>query len=103
MIWTSYTDTSVTVTLYSTQYAYGQQTGQTTGRSGNCTRVTTTRTTYRRPHRTDRSGRHRHRARCSGLATAYARFARPSGPASLGLPARLVARLRRSPGPTLGP
>ena len=33
LIWTSYTDTSVTVTLYSTQYAYGQQTGQTDRRS----------------------------------------------------------------------
>ena len=44
MVWTSYTDTSVTVTLYSTQYAYGQQTGQTTGRSGSCTTVNTTRT-----------------------------------------------------------
>ncbi len=41
---TSYTDTSVTVTLWSTQYAYGQQTGQTTGRSGNCTTVSTQRT-----------------------------------------------------------
>ena len=29
MIWTSYTDTCVTVTLYSTQNVYGQQTGQT--------------------------------------------------------------------------
>ena len=45
MVWTSYTDTSITVTLYSTQYAFGQQTGQTEGRSGSsCTTVTTTRT-----------------------------------------------------------
>jgi vancomycin resistance protein YoaR len=46
MVWTSYTDTSITVTLYSTQYAYGEQTGQTTGRSGNCTTVTTQRTIH---------------------------------------------------------
>jgi vancomycin resistance protein YoaR len=45
LIWTSHTDTSVTVTLYSTQHASGQQTGQTEERSGAaCTRVTTTRT-----------------------------------------------------------
>lgn len=43
MIWTSYTDTSITVTLYSTQYAYGEQVGQSEGRSGNCDTVTTTR------------------------------------------------------------
>jgi vancomycin resistance protein YoaR len=41
---TSYTDTSITVTLWSTQHAYGQQTGQSTGRSGNCTTVSTQRT-----------------------------------------------------------
>ena len=45
LIQTSYTDTSVTVTLWSTQYAYGEQTGQTTGKSGSCTTVRTTRTT----------------------------------------------------------
>jgi vancomycin resistance protein YoaR len=44
LIWTSYTDTSVTVTLYSTQHAYGQQTGQSESRSGGCTSVTTERT-----------------------------------------------------------
>jgi vancomycin resistance protein YoaR len=44
MIWTSYTDTSLTVTLYSTPYARGEQTGITEGRSGNCAVVTTTRT-----------------------------------------------------------
>jgi hypothetical protein len=32
------------VTLNSTQHAFGEQTGQTTGRSGNCTTVTTERT-----------------------------------------------------------
>ena len=47
MVWTSYTDTSVTVTLWSTQHAWGEQTGQSTGRSGNCTTVTTTRTIHR--------------------------------------------------------
>jgi vancomycin resistance protein YoaR len=44
MVWTSYTDTSITITLYSTQFAYGEQTGQTTGRSGKCTTVSTQRT-----------------------------------------------------------
>ena len=46
LVWTSYTDTSLTVTLYSTQHAYGEQTGQTEGRSGNCTTVSTTRTIH---------------------------------------------------------
>jgi vancomycin resistance protein YoaR len=51
MIWTSYTGTSLTVTLYSTQNVYGQQTGQTDSKQGNCTRVTTTRTrTYNDGH-----------------------------------------------------
>jgi vancomycin resistance protein YoaR len=46
LIWTSYTDTSVTVTLWSTQHAWAEQTGQRTGRSGNCTTVTTERTIH---------------------------------------------------------
>jgi vancomycin resistance protein YoaR len=46
LIWTSYTGTSVTVTLYSTQYAYGEQTGQTKRPVGACTGVTTQRTTH---------------------------------------------------------
>ena len=51
MIWTSYTETSLTVTLYSTQWVYGQQTGQTDSKQGSCTRVTTTRTrTYSDGH-----------------------------------------------------
>lgn len=44
LVWTSSTETSVTVTLYSTQHAVGRQTGQTTGRSGNCQTVSTQRT-----------------------------------------------------------
>jgi vancomycin resistance protein YoaR len=44
LIWPTYTDTSVTVHLYSTRYATGAQTGQTTSPNGNCTNVTTTRT-----------------------------------------------------------
>ena len=44
MIWTSYTDTSLTITLYSTPYARGEQTGITEAQSGNCKVVTTTRT-----------------------------------------------------------
>jgi vancomycin resistance protein YoaR len=51
MIWTSYTGTSLTITLYSTQWVYGQQTAQSDSRQGNCTRVTTTRTrTYTDGH-----------------------------------------------------
>ena len=34
MIWTSYTETSLTITLYSTQWVYGQQTGQTDSAAG---------------------------------------------------------------------
>lgn len=46
IVGTSRTADSVTVTLYSTQYAYGQQTGSTEERSGNCTIVTTQRTVH---------------------------------------------------------
>ncbi len=44
LIWPSYTGTTITVTLYSTKYAEGQQTGQTEGPRGPCTRVVTERT-----------------------------------------------------------
>ncbi|HEX4979459.1 MAG TPA: VanW family protein [Acidimicrobiales bacterium] len=44
LIWPTYTSTSITVTLYSTRYVEGSQTGQTETRSGNCTRVVTERT-----------------------------------------------------------
>ncbi|MEJ7584438.1 MAG: VanW family protein [Acidimicrobiales bacterium] len=44
LIWTSYTETSVTVTLYSTQHTFGEQTAQSEAPNGNCTVVTTTRT-----------------------------------------------------------
>jgi hypothetical protein len=44
LIWTSYTDTSVTVTFYSTRYVTGEQTGQTTEPKGPCTRYITERT-----------------------------------------------------------
>jgi vancomycin resistance protein YoaR len=40
---TSYTDTSVTVTLWSSPYATGEQVGISESSSGNCTNVTTTR------------------------------------------------------------
>lgn len=46
LVWTSYTNTSVTVTLYSTQWATAEQTGSSESRSGNCTVVTTTRTIH---------------------------------------------------------
>jgi vancomycin resistance protein YoaR len=44
LIWTSYTASSLTVTLYSTPFAIGEQTGIREGSSGNCRVVTTTRT-----------------------------------------------------------
>ena len=44
MIWTSYTDTSLTVTLYSTPHATGEQTGISEEMEGQCRIVTTTRT-----------------------------------------------------------
>lgn len=44
LIWTSYTDTSLTVTIYSSPHATAEQTGITESQSGNCTVVTTTRT-----------------------------------------------------------
>lgn len=44
LVWTSYTDTSLTVTLYSTTWAPGEQTNQTQEPKGPCTRVTTERT-----------------------------------------------------------
>jgi hypothetical protein len=44
LIWPTYTDTSITVHLYSTRYATGAQTNQTTSQRGSCTDVTTTRT-----------------------------------------------------------
>lgn len=46
LIWTSSTDTSITVQFWSTQYAWGEQTGQSTSRSGSCTNVTTQRTIH---------------------------------------------------------
>lgn len=44
LIWTSYTASSLTVTLYSTPFVAGEQTGIDESRSGNCRVVTTTRT-----------------------------------------------------------
>jgi vancomycin resistance protein YoaR len=44
MIWTSYTDTSLTVTMYSSPYATAAQTGISESMSGACRVVTTTRT-----------------------------------------------------------
>ncbi|HLT69803.1 MAG TPA: VanW family protein, partial [Acidimicrobiales bacterium] len=44
LIWTSYTDSSITVTLYSTPYARAEQTGINESMSGACRVVTTTRT-----------------------------------------------------------
>ena len=44
LIWPTYTGSSITVTLYSTRYATGEQTGQSTSPAGACRRVTTERT-----------------------------------------------------------
>jgi vancomycin resistance protein YoaR len=44
LMWPTYTETSITVHLYSTRFATGAQTGQSTGTNGSCTTVTTTRT-----------------------------------------------------------
>lgn len=44
LVWTSYTDTSITVSLYSTKTVSGDQTGQTTSPRGECTSVVTERT-----------------------------------------------------------
>jgi len=45
LLWPSTTDTSITVRLFSTQWVFGEQTGQTQGREGaSCTRVNTERT-----------------------------------------------------------
>ncbi len=46
LIWTSYTNTSVTVTLYSTHYVDAQQTGQNEQPAGACKRVNTERTRH---------------------------------------------------------
>lgn len=51
LIWPTYTDTSVTVHLYSTRFATGAQTAQSTSYRGSCIDVTTTRTrTYTDGH-----------------------------------------------------
>ncbi len=44
LLWPTFTDSNITMTLYSTPYATGEQTGQTKSQAGNCTRVTTERT-----------------------------------------------------------
>ena len=44
LIWPTYTETSITVTMYSTKFVTGEQTGQTTEKKGVCTAVTTERT-----------------------------------------------------------
>jgi vancomycin resistance protein YoaR len=44
LIWTSYTDTSLTITMYSSPFVLAEQTGISEGRSGNCAVVRTERT-----------------------------------------------------------
>ena len=84
LIWTSYTDTSVTVTLYSTQYAYGEQTGQTDRPLGQLhhrhhhahhpptrdghTATDTVRARYRDPGTHAPADRRRHASATTGLA-----------------------------------
>lgn len=68
LVWTSYTDTSITVTLYSTQWATAAQTGSKESRSGRCTVVTTERTvTY--PDGTTSKGNFSARYRDEGATT----------------------------------
>jgi vancomycin resistance protein YoaR len=54
LIWTSYTNTSITVTIYSTQWAWGEQTAISEAPTGPCTKVTVTRTRHF-PDRPDKS------------------------------------------------
>jgi vancomycin resistance protein YoaR len=44
LVWPTYTDTSITVTMYSTKWVSGEQTNQTKEMKGVCTAVTTERT-----------------------------------------------------------
>jgi len=44
LLWPTWTDDSITVTLYSSPWVVGEQTGQSTAPAGECTRVTTERT-----------------------------------------------------------
>jgi len=44
LVWTSYTPTSITVTLYSTPHATGEQTNKSESMNGSCRNVVTTRT-----------------------------------------------------------
>jgi vancomycin resistance protein YoaR len=44
LLWPTYTDTSITVRLFSTKTVVGEQTGQSESAAGRCTRVTTERT-----------------------------------------------------------
>ena len=54
LVWPTYNDTSITVTLYSTKFADVRQSGQTQAPRGACTRVTTERTrTYLADGRTE--------------------------------------------------
>ena len=56
LIWTSYDDTSITVSMYSTKWVTADQTGQTKEPSGLCTKVRTERTrTYVKDGRRDQS------------------------------------------------
>ena len=54
LIWTSYTDSHIKVSMYSTPYVTAEQTGQTESAQGRCTRVVTERTrTYLDDGRTE--------------------------------------------------
>jgi vancomycin resistance protein YoaR len=62
LIWPSYTDTSLTVTLYSTPYATAEQTNISESNDGRCTAVVTTRTrTFPDGHTEDDTFRARYR------------------------------------------
>ncbi len=82
LVWPTYTGTTLTVTLYSTKYAPGTQTGQTQAKKGVCTVVSTERTrTY--PDGTKKTDRVRATYRpqegvnCDGSGTPVTTTTRP--------------------------
>ncbi|MBA2608042.1 MAG: VanW family protein, partial [Actinobacteria bacterium] len=82
LVWPTYTGTTLTLTLYSTKYAPGTQTGQSQAPSGICTRVTTERTrTYPDDTKKVDSFRATYRPQegknCDGSVTAVTTTTRP--------------------------
>jgi len=89
LVWPTYTGTTLTVTLYSTKYATGTQTGQTQGKRGVCTVVSTERTrTY--PDGTKKTDKFRATYRpqeginCDGSGTPVTTTTRPKSTTTTG-------------------